>query len=409
MKILTKTLLAILIICQLVCCFTGCNLFNKNGSETEDTTSSDTQSTENTDQDETFVLTKETLANYTIVIPSQADSSLSSVPTFFQTMLDPMGIKLEVKNDGEAATEYEILIGLTNRDESAEIYAEIDEDDYGYALVGKKIVLAGNTVKSVKEALLLFKKDVLDKANTQSVLLAVGDKKIIEVVEEEVEAPEYTESILNGVVINALGDSYFAGEGLPQGEIWLGLLADQYNLKMNNYGKGGSTISNYVTDKNPMCVRYNNMSNKPQPNIVLVEGGRNDFRMNVPIGTTDSRDTKTFSGALNVIVDGLKEKYPNAMIVFISNWNFEGTSGIGLKSSDYANAMEAVAEAQGIYYIAACDPEVSGIDMTDKNFRAKYCLKESDISHLNAEGMKIAFAHFTPILEEYYTDFLSKK
>jgi hypothetical protein len=80
--------------------------------------------------------------------------------------------------------------------------------------------------------------------------------------------------------------------------------------------------------------------------IVLLEGGRNDFNNEVPLGDVDTHDTKTFSGALNVTIEGLKAKYPDAMIVCISNWNFPGTKN-ELGCADYANAMEAVAQKQG--------------------------------------------------------------
>ena len=395
MKILTKIALLILVLCQLVCCFTGCNLL-KGGEETTG--------------ESTFELTEANLASYTIIVPSQSKDSMESVASFLQNMIyQKISVTLEIKTDEVEATEYEILVGLTNRAESVAFYENVKENNYGYALVGKKLVLAGNTAKLVKEAMLMFSNDVINKTGSEGITMASGSEKMAELkVEETTEAP-YTESILNGLTINALGDSYFDGQGLDQKtEVWLGLLASEYKLRMNNYGKGGSTVSNYVTDKRPMCVRYADMPNN-NADIILLEGGRNDFNKNVPIGTTDSRDTKTFSGALNVIIDGLKEKYPNAMIVCISNWNFPGTSGIGLRYTDYAGAMENVAEAQGVYFIKACDTKVSGINMNSEVFRTAYCIKASDISHLNAKGMKIAFEHFAPILEEYYTDFLSKK
>ena len=47
--------------------------------------------------------------------------------------------------------------------------------------------------------------------------------------------------------------------------------------------------------------------------------------------------------------------------------------------------------------------------MSSDTFRAKYSMKASDVSHLNAAGMKIAMAHFEKVLAEYYQDFLSKK
>ena len=194
---------------------------------------------------------------------------------------------------------------------------------------------------------------------------------------------------------------------MPRDQIWLGLLSDKYDMRLSNYGKGGSTVSDFVTTYYPMCQRYESMANN-KADIILLEGGRNDFNQGVPIGAVDSKDTKTFSGALNVIIEGLKKKYPNAMIVCISNWNFPGSKN-GLDYTDYANAMETVSERQGVYFIPAYDTEVSGVDMSSQEFRSKYCVKENDVSHLNAEGMKIVMSHFEKVLIEYYNDFLNKR
>lgn len=363
----------------------------------------------NTAEEDVFELTKDQLSAYTIIVPSENSDSMMAVASFLQSMLEQaLGIKLEAKTDETEQTEYEILIGLTNRAETTEFYSDLKDLEYGYALVGKKVLIVGNSANTAKNGLLLFKNDILDKADELSVLMTEDSKNIEEMPEETEESKEQNEyyaDVLEGLTINALGDSYFDGEGLNRSKVWLGLLADKYDVKMYNYGKGGSTVSNKV-NKNPMCERYSSMANN-NADIVLLEGGRNDFNQSVPIGNKDSYDTKTFSGALNTIIKGLKEKYPNAMIVCISNWNFPGTKN-GLDYADYANAMEAVANQQGVYFIKACDPDISGIDMSDEAFRAKYCLKQSDISHLNAKGMKIAMAHFEKILAEYYQDFLKK-
>lgn len=214
-------------------------------------------------------------------------------------------------------------------------------------------------------------------------------------------------TVLEGLTVNALGDSYFAGQGLPAEQIWINLMANKYGMNMNNYGIGGSSVS-YVENKNPMCDRYDAMVDNGA-DIILVEGGRNDFNSGVPIGTVDSNDKTTYSGALNVIIDGIQAKYPDAMIVCISPWNFPNSSGKSLTYVDYAYAMQAVAERQGVYFIRACDTQISGIDMRSSAFKAQYCIKPTDVSHLNFEGMKIAMMHFEKILAEYYQDFINKK
>ncbi len=215
---------------------------------------------------------------------------------------------------------------------------------------------------------------------------------------------------LKELTVNAIGDSYFAGEGLPEEQIWLSLLAKKNNIKMNNYGIGGSTISDRV-NQNPICKRYTQMPDN-SPDIVLLEGGRNDYMQQVPLGTVTSTDTKTFMGAINVTIDGLQAKYPDAMIVCITNWNYKNTSTHNSPyggSAVYANAMKQVADAQGVYCIMANDPAVSGVDMTSADFRAQYCIKPGDVSHLNAEGMKLVMPKFEAVLTEYYKDFITKK
>ncbi|MBQ9112614.1 MAG: SGNH/GDSL hydrolase family protein [Clostridia bacterium] len=217
----------------------------------------------------------------------------------------------------------------------------------------------------------------------------------------------YYSKILEGVTVNALGDSYFEGNGLEKDYVWLSLMAKKYGMDMNNYGKNGSTVSNYVTKYNPMCDRFDSMT-ETNTDIILLEGGRNDFNQNVPIGTADSYDEATYSGALNVIIDGLQAKYPDAMIVCVSSWNFPNATGKLYTYVDYADAMEAVATRRGVYFIRACDPAVSGIDMRSSAFRAQYCMKSTDVSHLNLEGMKIAMTNFEKILARYYEDFLGR-
>ena len=67
--------------------------------------------------------------------------------------------------------------------------------------------------------------------------------------------------------------------------------------------------------------------------------------------------------------------------------------------------MMAVAEAQGVYCINASDPAVSGVDMRNEAFRAKYNVKSSDVSHLNVDGMKFVLPYFEKALAELYTKF----
>ena len=380
-----------------------------------ETDMSDESQSESDTEDGEFSLTREALARYVIVVPNEFGEEMDTAAKVLQGHIEKViNKKLEIKTDIEAEAEYEILIGCADREVTVDFYKDLGHFDWGYALVDKKLLICANVNELFIDAVGLFYIDILNLRKNEDVLMAPLEQNINKdpTRNEEYEWLErskekYYADILEDVTINALGDSYFGGSTLGKDKTWLALLKKKYGLGMNNYGIGGSTVSNYVTNNNPMCDRYVRMADN-NADIIIIEGGRNDFNNDVPIGEVDSYDTETFSGALNVIVEGVKERYPNAMIVCISNWNFPDTK-YGRTYLDYADAMEAVAERQEVYFIRACDPKISGVDMSSDYFRRTYCLKSTDVSHLNLQGMKLVMERFEVVLAEYYLDFLSKK
>ena len=62
-----------------------------------------------------------------------------------------------------AMKELEILVGTTNRPESVEFISALRTNDYGYALMGKKIVIAGRTEAGTIKAIEEFEKNVLSR------------------------------------------------------------------------------------------------------------------------------------------------------------------------------------------------------------------------------------------------------
>lgn len=211
--------------------------------------------------------------------------------------------------------------------------------------------------------------------------------------------------ILKGKTFTVIGDSYLAGNGLDKTLVWPALLAKKYDMVYNNYGMNGSTMSNYVTTNNPMVVRYTSMANN-NPDIVIIEGGRNDYNKNVPIGENGSTDTKTMKGAARFLISKVQEKYPNALIICLTVWEVGGSANsAGNVCSDYGRALLEVCADMGVPCINAMDQEATGVKMTDSAFRSKYCMKPTDISHLNADGMKLVL----PAFEKAIADFYAKK
>lgn len=211
--------------------------------------------------------------------------------------------------------------------------------------------------------------------------------------------------MLEGITLYAMGDSYFGGSSLGIENTWVNRMGDRYAMSYINYGIGGSTVSDYVTDRNPMVVRYKNMA-KGDPDVILLEGGRNDRSQLVPLGTNTDRNSKTFLGAINIMLDDMLTKYPNAIIILVTPWNHNGRTSSGLNNISYADAMRNLVVYRNdprISCLYAADPNLTGVNMNSSAFRAEYCVNESDVSHLNLKGMKLV----QPIMEKFIADALA--
>lgn len=110
-----------------------------------------------------------------------------------------------------------------------------------------------------------------------------------------------------------------------------------------NYGRGSSTLASGENSYKPFVDRYLQMDENID--IIGVMGGVNDFSRNIPLGSIDDTDTTTIYGALNVLADGLKQKYPDAYIFFMSPLPMTTTSANsqGYKMSDVRQAVYDVA------------------------------------------------------------------
>jgi len=108
-----------------------------------------------------LVLSAENIANYKFV---RADESSSKDTVLFTKLADGInkatGHRPTVDSDflynNAAPAELEILIGETNRAESAEIYKDLKYNDFVVALVGTKVVVAGGSYESQSEAIDYF-------------------------------------------------------------------------------------------------------------------------------------------------------------------------------------------------------------------------------------------------------------
>ncbi len=100
------------------------------------------------------------LAKYSLVRPSKVSENVKDkISTLYQRLTGKHKIK-EYKDDfyKEGVDiyemgEYEILVGKTNRPETAQFLSELKYNDFGFAQIGKKIVIAGHSDKATINAI----------------------------------------------------------------------------------------------------------------------------------------------------------------------------------------------------------------------------------------------------------------
>ena len=216
-------------------------------------------------------------------------------------------------------------------------------------------------------------------------------------------------SVLYGKTINFIGDSLFAGNSVGEYLVWPALLGMKYNMSWHNYGISGCTLSACENGKNAIISRYQKMADN-DPDVIVFEGGRNDYNKCAELGNAADGDVTTYRGAVAELIKGLREKYPNAVIIAVTFWKAnDRLNDAGTNCNVYTDAMKEVCTEMGVPYIDATDEDASGIRMTDKSFREVYSMKSSDVCHLNAEGMRLALQFFEAEIARIYSEATAEK
>lgn len=196
-----------------------------------------------------------------------------------------------------------------------------------------------------------------------------------------------------GKKANFIGDSITSGADSYVKEVKevLGL-----ELAMN-YGIGGSALchrNDMDCWKNklfqgkkvdaaypPVVSRWDKMDNDADLIFMLI--GTNDFSSDVPMGPVDSINKTEFNGGLNIVLKGLKTKYPRKLIVVSTI--LRRTNG-GEALLPYNDAIKnACKRHQVICYDAYSK---SGLNF-EQDFHQHAMKTTSDGLHPNAAGAKI--------------------
>ena len=135
----------------------------------------------------------EQLEQYEIIYPRKGyseDFPVTEVSRLFEAIKEAFDVKeLQLRSRSDLYYEgveslkkgqYEILIGNTNRDESATFIANLKWDDYGYGMVGDKLVIAGKNEDGTIAALRAFVEHIKASASEdKSVFFNNTDKLLV--------------------------------------------------------------------------------------------------------------------------------------------------------------------------------------------------------------------------------------
>lgn len=180
----------------------------------------------------------------------------------------------------------------------------------------------------------------------------------------------YGDSITYGAY-TAEGDSCPASRAEKR---WIELTCEHFGIKdLINYGESGISISatsNVQTDR-ALILQYSRMEDA---SLVFIACGTNDFGTNVVLGTPDDKEDGTFYGAVNALCRGLREKYSESGIIFVTPIprKEQDKNELGLSLDDYRKAIVEVAGER--YGFTIVHGDKVDMDIRSEEFLKKYML-----------------------------------
>lgn len=123
----------------------------------------------------------EQLANYTMIFAKSISSNTDKEADALRVKLQStFNVLLDSKTENAYnKTQYEILIGNTGREESIAFLADMRWDDYGYGIVGDKLVIAGKNEDGTLKALRAFS-DYVNKHEGGEIFFSNADKLLVQ-------------------------------------------------------------------------------------------------------------------------------------------------------------------------------------------------------------------------------------
>jgi len=200
-----------------------------------------------------------------------------------------------------------------------------------------------------------------------------------------------------------IGDSITYGKGEADvGETrlaWAGRLAKLYGMKVLNAGDSGARVSQTGT-AGFIIDHLDDWTDATAPDMVVMHGGVNDARYEIPVGTLNSTDVTTYGGGLNAMFKKAKQLYPNADLFYIANFTIKENKGNVQNMTPYFTLGKQICDKYGVTFINLYD---------NKELNDALWVKEGssypympDLLHPNAAGYNIITPYIAEALELYY-------
>ncbi len=178
------------------------------------------------------------------------------------------------------------------------------------------------------------------------------------------------------ITVNVIGDSISYDTSTNAGSNkYHGVWAGTFKMQINNYSRGGTNIKGTgaydVTEWEGFAPRLERMingdvrehdavSNKENPDLIVIFGGVNDYNTNTAIGTAnDTTKEDSYMGAVCELIRKAKRAYPDAKLVFFTPLKSDSSILFGsdmnmrpAELEEYANAMVEVCKK---YNVACVD------------------------------------------------------
>ena len=233
---------------------------------------------------------------------------------------------------------------------------------------------------------------------------SLGVVKIGEGINVDAEGTISSTIDLSNIKAGFTGDSICFGNGYGGG--YARILHDEYNLTIQNIAVGGGHITH--DSDNVFVISESIPSLANDCDVIVMEGGINDYANSVQFGSISSNYTDTvlntnFCGAMEKMFRDCYTYFPNKKYVFIIVHNVNDTyiTKLGGHSfKDYIDAIKVLCDKYGVYLINICETTAMA---TRNNDVKTTCTHNGDGLHPNKTGYE---KYYIPQLLNYFKNIM---